>query len=466
MPFTYKKRPPLSDKMKTLKRDIHTLNTKKVPLVKTIYKDSSLLYTISNSASEFFQLLSALLAANKNIPIVGYFLKLLSLIPRSLYIITDPEKSISEKIFSILFIATVVTLSIVAFFMGASVAAIVGAVVAAAIAIVEGVGFLRQVIRTFQTSRAYHKKNAFNDLVAHRQIPEENTFNELFEIRAVELTHLITKKILINEEHNNATNELNFINEVLKKKNVVLAGKDSSAFQLQELYQQRETQLNALAAKLASIDSTTTVNMAFKDIQLLQNQLMETDESIKKLTAPIEKLNLDNIEARQKMVLGFGSFSLAAAGAILAIMGLMMVMSPFALPAVIAPILLGFGIGLAAVSLGEFIVQKIVEHKAVSDKEKKVTAAKETLLEEALNQCDYQLNKGIKPEMSSSHGKYMHELLGKEKSPDATSKQVDSPIEEPSIAHYKSSIFQQSTTLNTESETTPEKSTIDTVNPT
>ncbi len=443
MPLSYKKSPQLSSDMTKLKKEIHTLTSNNIPVMKQIHQGSAFLSTVTGGFASYVHLLGNIFSGSKDIPVIGSFLQMVAMIPKSIEMLSDPKKSIAEKVFSMLFLATIVYLAIAAFIVGSLFAAIVGTVIASIVSVIEGLGLLGKIIEKYQISSAYTKKIAFNELIDQKRIPEDNQFNELFEVRAVELQEAIKKDYLSKEEKEKLTEELNFIEETLKKKNIII-GQDekSTAFKLRNLYQEREEQLAKLIKKIPLLKSTSVSKDALsEDFQLLQSDILRIDEQINNITATAEQLNAKNMIATEKTLLSISSFSIAMAGTLLSVIGLMMFVSSIAMPAAILGAIVGVGIGLAAISLGKYIIEKIGEHQDAKKQEQKETMQKESILEEALYEYENQLQSKMTPSLDSSHSKYMQDLLTNKPSNEPSPELGKAQQIKPPVVNYDHPVF-------------------------
>nr|WP_052117599.1 T4SS effector SidA family protein [Legionella norrlandica] len=139
--------PILSNKMLQLKKKIQAQTLPVKTLKEKIQEGISTATSITIGISKFFNILSALLSSYRGIPIIGGVLQFLAVLAKSISIISDPEKSVTEKIISSLLIATLVTLSVIALTLGTVAAAIIGTIVASVITIVEGINFFGKMLK-------------------------------------------------------------------------------------------------------------------------------------------------------------------------------------------------------------------------------------------------------------------------------------------------------------------------------
>lgn len=209
---------PLSDKMKTLKKNLQDQLAQSKSLGEQIHAGTTTVSTITTGVSHVFNVIDSFLSAYRQIPLVGGILQLVATLAKSISIVSDPEKPIAEKIVSSLLIAAIIALSITAITLGGLAAAIIGTVIASAVTIMEGLGFFGKIAEKFQLANSYKMKKAFINLVAQRIEPDHDKYNDLFEIRAIELQHELKKSYSNKMEQKQLKEELNFINAVLKKK--------------------------------------------------------------------------------------------------------------------------------------------------------------------------------------------------------------------------------------------------------
>ncbi|WP_154741176.1 T4SS effector SidA family protein, partial [Legionella pneumophila] len=94
--------------------------------------------------------------------------------------------------------------------------------------------------------------------------------------------------------------ELNFINAVLRKKNITPGNnKENDAYKLNQLYAKRAEQLKPLVDKIALINPTgkrAEQNKLLSEIKSLQKEITKTDDSIEEIIAPLAKIERDNLK--------------------------------------------------------------------------------------------------------------------------------------------------------------------------
>ncbi|WP_298623989.1 T4SS effector SidA family protein [uncultured Legionella sp.] len=433
---------PLSESMNQLKEEIHKQTKNEQMLLEQVHQGSNIASTISTGVSSFFSVISSILNANKSLPVVGFFLQMVSLIPKSISVLTDPKTSIPQKLFATGMLVTIGALSITAFTMGAMAAAIIGTVVSSMITVLEGVGLLGASINKYQTSNAYDKTNAFNEALELRQIPDGEEYDELLEIRAVELKHKLAQKHLSEDKENKLAEERDFIADVLQEKNITIGSdKEKPPALLQELYKKRDEKLAELVSTIATFNSNVTTDNQLEEIQTLQNDIVEIDNEIEKITPSIKKLAFDNSVSNEKVAFSVGTTSMATAGTLLSVIGIMLIAGSVAAPPFVLPALIGFGITLSAISFIKWGIENLSARQDAEFAEQKLEAQKESILDEALVGYEHQLNNKIAPKATpaqapvstepSSHST-MHNAM-KKALPISPSTHQSDPQVEPSI---------------------------------
>lgn len=402
----------LSTEMNKLRTTITEQIAEQNSLLHQVHKGSNQLSVVASGFASFFTFISSIANTNKHIPVVGNIFQGIAMLSMAFGMMIDPEKTIAEKAAIAVFLGTITAVAIAAVLAGPLFAAILGTVASAAITVIEGVGFLGNVINKYQNSSAYNQKKALTELIENRTIPDDVAFEELLETRAVELTHKIAHNTISPAEKNQHLDELRFITAELNKKNILVGNNpENTAFQLQELYKKRKQQLASLTDTISLGNSSSNLNLQLEEIQLLQSQIVLTDQEINKITAPANKLNVTNMIATEKVAQSFSNFNLALAGSLTTVIGLLLIVGGVAMPPVIVPIMIGLGIGVSAFSLIKFVVEKINQHQENQELERLSAAHKESILNEALLGYQHQLTNQINPALTSSHSKHMQQLM-------------------------------------------------------
>jgi hypothetical protein len=396
----------LSPKMRLVKKDLENRALFHKSLVEEIHKGSQLLSTVTGFVNHTFSIISSAMSAAKAIPLLGTFLQLASVVPKAIAILTDPEKSKSEKAISALLILALVALSIAAITVGSYAALIIGIVISSIVTVVDGLGFIGSIFEKYKISQAYNLKKELDDLLEQRTVPENDKYNEELELRALELEHKISTKNLRDEEKSRFTEELEFINSVLKQKNIVAGSKpNSSAFKLKQLYTMRQEQMSVLTGKLVEAESSKDDNLKAKildEILEMEKELILTERSIEDMTKSTEELKAESLMASSTIALSGTTAALSAAGLVISVLALVLVVGGVAAPQFVIPAVIAIGIGLAVIGLMKFVAEKLVEMETSRRKENKAIARKEGLRNEMLNGYQHQ---------NQNSNTQMHELL-------------------------------------------------------
>lgn len=380
----------LSPRMRQLKKELENRALLNISLLEEVHRGSTLVSNITGFINHLFNIISsAMSVAAKAIPVVGAVIQLASVIPKAIAILTDPKKSIPEKIVSAILIATLVALSITAFALGSVAALIIGTVIASIVTVVDSLGFMGKIFEKYKISQASNQKKELNALLAQRIIPESDKFNDELEIRAVELEHKVNNSKVNNDEKNRLVEELEFINSILKQKNIIAGSNPQSpAFKLKEHYIKRQEQINEFTNKIAAVESAkdpVQKKKCLDEILAIQKDLLVTEGKIEALTKSLETLKSEGVDANAGIALSGATAALSAAGAIISILALVLIVGGIAAPQVAIPIIVGLGIGLAVLGFIKFMGEKLVEMEMNRRKENKSTVLKENVMNEALN---------------------------------------------------------------------------------
>ncbi|KTD56429.1 T4SS effector SidA family protein [Legionella shakespearei] len=396
----------LSPKMGLLKKELENRALHHQSFIEEVHKGSNLLSNVTGFIHHTFNIISSAMSAAKAIPLLGAFIQLASVVPKAIAILTDPEKSKSEKAISALLILVLVALSIVALTVGSSAALIVGIVMASIVTAVDGLGFIGSIFEKYKISQAYNLKKELDGLLEQRIMPENDKYNDELELRALELEHKISTNKLADEEKKRFVEELEFINSILKQKNIVAGNKpNSSALKLKQHYATRQEQMSALTDKLVEAESSKDDNLKAKildEILEMEKELILTERAIEDLTKSTEELNAESFMASSTIALSGSTAALSAAGLVISVLALVLVVGGVAAPQFVIPAVIGIGIGLAVLGFMKFVAEKLVEMETNRRKENKAIVRKEGLRNEML--YDY----GHQNQNSNAH---MHELL-------------------------------------------------------
>lgn len=396
----------LSPKMKLLKEELENRALYNKSFIEELHKGSNLVSNATSFISHTFNILSSAMASVRAVPFLGTIIQLASVVPKAIAILTDPEKSRSEKAISALLIATLLALSITALALGSVAALIIGIVISSIVTVVDGLGFIGSIFEKYKISQQHSLKKELDALIEQRIAPDNDKYNDELEIRALELEHnLLTNKIA-DEDKSQLSEELEFIQGILKQKNIVAGGKPkSSAFKLKQHYTTRQEQISVLASKMVEADSTEDADQKAKildEILEMEKELLLTERSIEDLTKSTEETKAESLMASSTIALSGSTAALSAAGLVISVLALVLVTAGVAAPQFVIPAVIGIGIGLAVLGFMKFVAEKLVEMEISRRKAIKATTRKEGLMNEMLYAYGHQ---------NQNSNAQMHELL-------------------------------------------------------
>lgn len=405
----------VSNKIEAIKEHLQSLQIEKKTLQDKIYEGSNRASIILDGINNIFNLISSsLAAAGKDIPLVGAILGILSIIPKSIAFLANPKSSRANKIVSILILAALIGIALAAFIIGSTFALIIGFVFTAGLTLWEGFNLITRSINKYQSSKAYDLKSEFNKLVEQRIIPSSDQFDELFQIRAIELEHELTRFDLHHNEQVNLAKELIFIHNVLHNKNKpVNQPLKGNAATLQRLYIQRKEQVTELSNQIAKIIPTSTINDSeeiLDEIRRLQKELYANEESIQAITKPIDLLEYNDLLNAEILTLSISAFILAAGSTVISALILTLAFGSLPAPHIALPILIGFGVVIASGGLLKWAAKKYSQYEEIRFKTKIIEAYKERFINEALINYQHELLTNKTPD-NSSYVNQMQELL-------------------------------------------------------
>ncbi len=411
-----KKQPKLSVKMQLFKDNIQNLIHERKSLMEHVYEESKFASVVAAGINKTFNVLAAFLSSFAAIPLIGNVFQTLAAIPEGLVYFADPKRTLKEKMIAVLGIAVVAGIAVTAFALGTTATLIFSTIVAFTFAIGEGINAVSKIIEDNNASSAYSKKAEFVQLLETGNVPVNDYFNELLEIRAIELQHEIDKPGVRNNIRKKMNDELHFIEDELNKRNII-AGKnrDNQAFELAQLYAIHQEQIEALAATLALITEEIDLEGSeevLHEIQKIQNEILTTEEDIISITQPIELLQFQKEITGPKVAVSLTTFTTTIVSAIISIFALLIGMGVLVAPPILLPITIGIGITLAIVGLGRWIAEKMVEQQEKSYKNQSELHKKDVILNKALIAYEHKNNLGKTASVeNSSHTKHMSELL-------------------------------------------------------
>lgn len=411
-----RKRPILSARMQLLKENLDTLRFEKKSLLEQVHEGSKLANLILTGINRVFSVIAAFLTSFKEIPIIGSIIEGIASIPYAITYITDPTRSIKEKLLSGALLLVVVALAITAFALGTVTSLIFGLATASVFFIMEGYWLGNRIFNKYQSSKDYAQQKEFMDLVQERKIPEGNEFDERFEVRAVQLQHEISTFNLSKKRKDKLQDELDFINGVLGKKNIITGSNpENDASQLSQLYIIQKEQIDALAEVVSLVTAETVLEghcEVLDEIQKLQKEILVTETDITGIIQPVQSLKYENELATAKLALALPNFATAGIGVGISIVALLIGLGTIAAPPIFLPVGIGLSIGLAVISLGKWIAEKLTEQEDKEYRDKQEGYLKDIILDEALisyEKSTYPTQSGTLG--NSSHTKHMQELL-------------------------------------------------------
>lgn len=331
-------------------------------LQEKIYNGSDKASTASSAVSNTFGVIAAAISANKDIPVVGFVLQMISMIPKSIAVMTDPQSSIGNKIFVGGLIAIVFSLAITAAVIGAVAGAIIGTVIGSIMVVLEGLNLLSNILNKFKASSAEKLRKEYD---AGKNLGDPR-FTELSQIQAVELCH----------KAKGSMDEL-------------ICAEDSPAQKLKDLYAKRDKQMSELTEEINKLELLTPdeqneeQNKALSEINKRRKEIVETDASILEITAPPEELEKNNQKASAELAMSYSSFAMNAAGVVFSVIGLLLALAAIPVAPVLAPIMIGIGITMAVFGLIKFTAEKIGEYQDKKEAALKLETKENEILDEA-----------------------------------------------------------------------------------
>ncbi|WP_298626912.1 T4SS effector SidA family protein, partial [uncultured Legionella sp.] len=247
MPESLKKRPKLSVKMQLFKDNIHALTRERKSLIERVYEGGKFASVVIAGINKVFSVFASFLSSFSAIPLIGNFFHGLAAIPEGIVFFSDPKKTIKEKLISAVAIIIVGGIALTAFILGTIPTLIFSTAVASFFALLEGLNVANRYFQKQKTTELYNERNEFVNLVTSRKIPEGDKFNELLEIRAVELEHDIDRPGVRKSIQRGMQAELEFINDELNKRNIKIGcNPENKASQLAQLYKIHKEQIQVL----------------------------------------------------------------------------------------------------------------------------------------------------------------------------------------------------------------------------
>lgn len=453
-----------------LRKRLEDRKEEKKSLTEKAYRAGNIVYGVMQGVNSVFSLISSSLHTYKEIPVIGFALQMIALVPQSISTLTNPEAGIPAKIFAAGLLAAIGALSITAFALGGAPAVIIGLVVASVVGVMQGLELVGRLTGKLKATKTYEHAKEFNNLIksgceSPDNVPEHTDFNEDFAVRSVELSFFATQRIaeiekkqsikkeqvrafvdpnikdmggldelkrlrdeykgqpaplLFNElirlenEKLQIINEQTFVEHVIDKKNIVIEP-DSAAEKLKKLFLLRAERLKDLTAKITMLNQGAPEREPspeiLDDILKLQKKIIKIDNKIEEISKPEKKIKLAHLIGNEELARTFTNFSLSGVGITFSVIALLLVTGSMAAAPFVLPIMAGFGIGLSAFGIIKWAIEKSADMEDEEHKVKQVQRQEERILDEVIDSYQHQQNKAFSHTGSGSHSKYMSELL-------------------------------------------------------
>lgn len=439
-------------------------------LAEKAHRASTMLHGVMQGINSIFRLIASSLRAYKEIPVIGFALQMVALVPQSISTLTNPAAGIRAKIFAGGLLAAIGAFSITAFVLGAAPAAIIGLVVASIVGVMQGLELVGKLTGKLKATKTYEHVKEFNNLLksgceSPDNVPERTDFNEDFAVKSVELSYFATKRlavieqkqsikkeqirafvdpnikdlgglgelkrlrdqykeqpapVLFNElirlenEKLHLINEKTFVDHVIDKKNIVIEP-DSAAEKLKKLFLLREERLKDLTAKITMLHQGDPEREPspeiLDDVLKLQKKIIKIDNKIDEISKPEKKIKLAHLIGNEVLARTFTNFALSGVGITFSIIALLLVSGGMAAAPFVLPIMAGFGIGLSAFGIIKWAMEKSADMEDEEHKVKQAQRQEDRILDEVIDSYQQQQNKEFSHTGSGSHSKYMSELL-------------------------------------------------------
>ncbi|KTD54451.1 SidA protein, subsrate of the Dot/Icm transport system [Legionella sainthelensi] len=420
MTYPHKKHVILSEKMNELKGKITLLQQQqKLSFIETINKRGKLSKFFLDGVQKIFDFVTSIIASSKELPIIGFVLRMISAIPNAITTLTDKNSSVGSKVLAMSLLLVTTGFGIAAFILGGIVSAGIGLAFASLGTLIEGISLLSSIIEKFQSAKAYKEKKIFMDLIGKRELSvlDSDIYRDRLEIRALELKFLLNKPNTLSSKQ--IEEELEFINKIRVQRgwNQQTFSDDSLPCKLLRLYQERNEMLVHLEKMVQIFEKEYTRGKSTENSQLidfvsnLQHEITQIDEDIGKITEPLHQLKQQNLLANETIAKSYTNFALGGAGVIFSVIGLMVLISAFAVPPLVGTILFGFGIGLATFGLIKWSVEQYANKEDKKLLKERTKEHEETILEEALDCYEHEMTKNYHHAGKCSYTTSLRELL-------------------------------------------------------
>ncbi|WP_115707299.1 T4SS effector SidA family protein [Legionella sainthelensi] len=159
MTYPHKKHVILSEKMNELKGRITLLQQQqKLSFIETISKRGNLSKFFLDGLQKIFDFVTSIIASSKELPIIGFVLRLISAIPNAITTLTDNNNSVGSKVLAMSLLLVTTGFGIAAFVLGGIVSAGIGLAFASLGTLIEGISLLSSIREKFQSAKAYKEK--------------------------------------------------------------------------------------------------------------------------------------------------------------------------------------------------------------------------------------------------------------------------------------------------------------------
>lgn len=391
----------LPNSMHDLKKKLEQLSIKKKSLHEYVHDSNNKANTLLFIVNNIFSIIDSSLSGLKNIPVplVGFVMDMVAVIPQSGAILTDPKKSIPEKIIAASIIGGMSALTITIFVVGGAAAAIISAVISCVGAIIEGSSLFGLSTQKYTTAKAYQLKKEFDALIEQKNIPQSAQYNELFEVRAVELWHQITQPWLKRSERQQIEDELEFIDKVLNEKKLLVgANQKGAAAHLIALYKERDDKMADLVTAATKIDSGN--HSVANNVSQIKDEVIALDARIKEITASKEHLKAISSDLNSTLAHTSTNLVLSGVGFAFSIIGVLLTVGVFIAPPLLLSVMIGIGIAVSVIGLLKWGAEKYGEYHRDKQASAKLVQQENSILNETLTHYACQKN----PEHSLQSG--------------------------------------------------------------
>lgn len=423
MTYPHKQHVILSEQMNELKNKITQLQQKqKLSFIERINKNGNLSKFFLDGVQKILDFVTSIITSSKELPIIGFVIRMISVIPTAITTLTHKKSSVGSKILAMTLLLVTTGLGIAAFVLGGIISAGIGLAFASLGTLIEGISLLSSIVEKYQSAKVYKEKKAFTDLMKKRDLLalDSDTYRERLEICVLELKFLLNKLHALFSEQ--MEEELKFINAIRTQREwkQFPSSDDSSPSKLLRLYQERDEILLYLEKIIQILEKGETVGTNIESSQLielvsnLQYEITQIDEDIEKITEPLHKLKQQNLLANETIAKSYTNFALGGVGVILSTLGLMGLIGAFAAPPLAGVIFFGFGIGLAIFGLIKWSVEQYANKEDKKLIKERTKEHEETILEEALDCYERELSKKYQHEETCSYATSLRSLLSSE----------------------------------------------------